>query len=205
MANRDPAPRTARARTVTAEADRFLAELAAADSPAIEERLREEFTALVRSRPTALLRDGGPQHLTASALVVDATGAWTALVWHRKGQFWVQPGGHLEEGETSFEAATRREVAEECGLQDLRRIGAGPAMLHRHDLPEAFGRCREHWDVQFLLATDAPATEVPLQTSEETPEVRWFRRGEEPVGVVPDLPGTLRRLDAVLAGADLPG
>lgn len=186
---------------MTAEVAGFLADLDHADSPLIDPRVREEFAQLVRTDPACLLRDGGPRHLTASAIVVDAPGRQVALVWHRKGRFWVQPGGHLERGETGFEAAARREVAEECGLPGLRRIGPGPVMLHRHDLSVAFGACREHWDVQFLFATDAPAAEVALSPSEETPTVRWFPRGEEPEGVVADLPDTLRRLDPVLEAA----
>lgn len=109
-----------------------LAELAAAPSPA-----RKEFRELLRSAPRALYRDGGPHHLTASAVVIDAPAEHVALIWHRKGRFWVQPGGHLEEGESSFERAARREVAEEIGLSDLQRVGPGPAVLHRHALDAA--------------------------------------------------------------------
>src|SRR5690625_7040328 len=94
-------------------------------------------------------------------------------MWHRKGQFWVQPGGHLEEGEASFEQAARREVTEEIGLEGLERVGAGPAVLHRHTLDAAFGRCEEHWDVQYLLRAPAPAAQLPLTASAESPEVLW--------------------------------
>jgi len=169
--------------------------------------LAREYLALLRGTPRALYRDGGPAHLTASAVVVDAPGEHVALVWHLKGRFWVQPDGHLEDGETSLERAARREVAEEIGLEDLALVGDGPAMLHRHGLDAAFGRCREHWDVQFLLRAPRPAAQMPLRASEESGAVEWFPwpsrtplagTAQEllPVGVVPDLPATLEALAA---------
>ncbi len=55
-------------------------------------------------------------HFTASALVVDPSRARTALVHHRKLGIWVQPGGHLDADDASYEAAALREVREETGL-----------------------------------------------------------------------------------------
>ena len=168
-------------------------------------RLAREYLALLRGTPRALYRDGGPAHFTASAVVVDAPGEHVALVWHLKGLFWVQPGGHLEEGETSFEQAARREVAEEIGLTGLERVGDGPAILNRHGLDSGFGRCQEHWDVQFLLRAPHPAARTPLRASEESGAVEWFPWPSRtllpgtaqdllPAGVVPDLPATLESL-----------
>src|SRR5690625_6934664 len=93
-----------------------LAELSAAVS-----RARQDYLELLRSSPRALHREGGPRHLTASAVVIDAPAEHVALMWHRKGQFWVQPGGHLEEGGASFEQAARREVTEEIGREEDRK------------------------------------------------------------------------------------
>lgn len=187
------------------------AELMLADDAASGPGLAAEYRELLGGSPATMLREGGPRHLTASAIVVDAPGDHVALVWHLKGRFWVQPGGHLEAGETSFEQGARREVAEEIGLSDLERIGPGPAMLNRHALDSAFGRCHEHWDVQFLLRAPGPAAETPLRASEESGDVTWFPwpartagstggaggrtgRGGLPEGTVPDLPATLDAL-----------
>ena len=187
------APRTALAELVRAEA--------AVSGPALARAYGE----LLVADPRVMHREGGPRHLTASAIVIDRPGDHVALVWHRKGRFWVQPGGHLEEGETSFEQAARREVAEEIGIEGLERIGDGPAMLHRHALDAAFGTCSEHWDVQYLLRAPASAAELPLTVSEESAEVRWVpwplrgvgperETSALPEGTVPDLAGTLEQL-----------
>ncbi|MEE1619255.1 NUDIX hydrolase [Brachybacterium sp. J153] len=191
---------------MTAEA---LAEIARAATAPSGPELASEYGDLLRENPRALHRDGGPRHLTASAIVVDAPGEHVALVWHRKGRFWVQPGGHLEAGETSFEAAARREVAEETGLEDLEAVGDGPAVLNRHGLDAAFGACHEHWDVQYLLRTRRSAAEEPLRPSEESPEVVWVpwplhdpgaaETATLPEGTVPDLAANLRRLGRHLA------
>src|SRR5699024_6016462 len=92
-----------------------LAELERAEAAVSGPALARQYRELLRANPRALHRDGGPRHLTASAIVIDGPGDHVALVWHRKGRFWVQPGGHLEPGETSFAQAARREVAEEIG------------------------------------------------------------------------------------------
>lgn len=195
---------------LTGELTGALAEIAQAGSAVSAPQLVEQYRELLRTNPRGLLREGGPRHLTASAIVVDADGDHVALVWHRKGRFWVQPGGHLEQGETSLERAARREVAEEIGLDELERIGPGPAVLHQHALDAAFGACAEHWDVQYLFRAAAPAAQLPLTASEESPEVRWVpwpRTGEGaardtsalPEGTVPDLAATLEALAPYLA------
>lgn len=182
--------------------DGLLDELAAsAASPAHDVAVREQFLQLLATRPAALLRSGGPVHLTASCHIVDAPGEHVVLLWHRKGRFWVQPGGHLEAGETSFEQAARREAAEETGLTRLQRIGPGPAMLHQHALSGGFGACRAHWDVQYLLRAPLPAAHVPLRCSDESGEVVWAPLAALPEGTVADIPVTLRRLAPLLAPA----
>lgn len=190
--------------------DAALTELEAASAAASGPETAADYRGLLLRSPGVLYRAGGPRHLTASAVVIDAPAEHIALVWHRKGRFWVQPGGHLEQGETSFERAARREVAEEIGLTSLERVGPGPAVLHRHQLDAAFGTCSEHWDVQYLLRAGGPASTLPLRISEESPEVRWVpwpRRGEGverstdalPEGTVADMPGKLDALAPYLA------
>lgn len=196
--------------TSSASSSPALAELDRARHAVNGPALAAQYLELLQQNPRALYRDGGPRHLTASAIVVDGPAEQVALVWHLKGRFWVQPGGHLEEGETSLEMAARREVSEEIGIDDLETLGQGPAVLNRHGLDAAFGACREHWDVQFLFRASAPAAELPLTVSEESGEVRWVPwpllgagpardSSALPEGTVPDLAASLEGLAPYLA------
>lgn len=57
-----------------------------------------------------------PVHVTGSAIIVGQRGV--VLHRHKRLGLWLQPGGHIEPGETPWEAALR-EAQEETGL-DVR-------------------------------------------------------------------------------------
>jgi ADP-ribose pyrophosphatase YjhB (NUDIX family) len=79
---------------------------------------------------------------------------------------WSLPGGLLELGETTAEAA-RREVAEECGL-DVEIVGLA-GILDRvvHD---AHGRIRYHWVLVDYLARPRGGT---LCAGDDAADARW--------------------------------
>lgn len=172
-------------------ADLFLADLRTWQpvDPA-QRTLAERYAALVRTRgPAALSRDGGPEHLTGSCWILTADLSRVLLCFHRKGQFWVQTGGHAEPGDTSLAATALREAREESGIADLRLVGAPggrplPTDLDRHELGGAFGRCRAHWDVGYVaIAEDGAAAAA----SAESEEVAWFPVDALPADAAPGL------------------
>jgi ADP-ribose pyrophosphatase YjhB (NUDIX family) len=79
---------------------------------------------------------------------------------------WSVPGGLLELGETTVEAA-RREVAEECGL-DVQIIGLA-GVLDRVVRDEA-GRVRYHWVLVDYLAH---AKSAEIVCGSDAAEARW--------------------------------
>lgn len=92
-------------------------------------------------------RDQPQAHFTASAIVVDAPGARTLLVHHRKSGSWFQPGGHFEPGDGTPADAALREAGEETGL-DVRL--ATPNLL---DVDVHWVPWDEHYhlDLRFLV------------------------------------------------------
>jgi 8-oxo-dGTP pyrophosphatase MutT (NUDIX family) len=147
-----------------------------ADSP--EQRFEaSSWAALLRTLGPALLtRACAPSHLTASAIVLDPAAGQTCLVLHGRIGLWVQPGGHLEDGDPTLAAAAAREAGEETGLTG--RLLAEPVLLSRHRAPCRPGLVDWHLDVQFALISE----HRPPEVSPESRDVAWW-----PVESLPDL------------------
>ena len=132
--------------------------------------LRDDFVAHLTTHDDGCERGCRPDHLTASALVVDSSGSQVLLCLHRKVGLWLQFGGHIENRDTSVASAALREAREESGIDALMLIGSEPVRLDRHAAP-CDANARHHLDVQYLAV--APAGAQPTVSSESL-DVRWF-------------------------------
>jgi len=90
---------------------------------------------------------------TATTFIVQ--NAATLLLWHRKLQMWLPPGGHIDANELPHEAAIR-EVFEETGLHialhsDARPMGTVVVLPQPHCmLLEPIGPDHEHIDLIYF-------------------------------------------------------
>ena len=123
---------------------RFLAELARLDAPSDEH--------------------ADPTHVTASAIVVGPRG--TVLHLHKRLGRWMQPGGHIDPGESPPTAA-QREATEELGLA-VAHIEDGPRLIHLDVHEAALGHT--HLDLRYLMLGAAADPDPPPG---ESPEARW--------------------------------
>jgi 8-oxo-dGTP pyrophosphatase MutT (NUDIX family) len=179
----------------TAVAERLSRDLAAWVPPnADQDRLRAEFIRFIdQGSGGALARDSGPKHVTASCFVFSTDLRRVLLCFHRKGQFWVQLGGHIEASDRSVAHAALREAREEGGISALTPVGLLPVDVDRHSLGDGFGRCSEHWDIGFAATASSDA--VPL-VSAESEDVAWWPLAGLPRDVPP---GFAERVGAVAA------
>lgn len=134
-------------------------------------QLRDDFLQHLGAHERGWQRDCRPNHLTTSALVIDADAAHVLLCLHRKVGLWLQFGGHIESDDHSVADAALREAREESGIDGITLTGTGPLRLDRHTAPCHID-ARHHLDVQYLAI--APMGAEPIVSS-ESDDVRWFK------------------------------
>lgn len=119
--------------------------------PGDEEAVSRFRSFLARADP---FRRKDPEgHVTASAVVARPTGHEFLLVFHRKLDRWLQPGGHVEEQDATVLDTALREAREETGISGFEApLGDSILDLDVHAIP-AFGAdpAHSHFDVRFLL------------------------------------------------------
>lgn len=112
-----------------------------------------------------------PVHVTGSAIVVGPRGV--VLLKHKRLGLWLQPGGHVDAGETPWDGALR-EAREETGLEvafhaDQLDDDGVPRLIHVD--VHAGGRGHTHLDLRYLV--DGGAAD-PTPPEGESQEIGWF-------------------------------
>jgi 8-oxo-dGTP pyrophosphatase MutT (NUDIX family) len=158
----------------------------------VQDRLRADYLAHLRRQPDGMWRECRPDHLTASALVIDPSRRQVLLALHRKARLWLQMGGHCEAGDETLAATALREAREESGIEDLALLPE-PVRLDRHGAP-CDPAARHHLDVQYVALAPPGARE---RCSDESDELRWtaYDRLPEPTD------DAVRRLVSAAAAA----
>jgi 8-oxo-dGTP pyrophosphatase MutT (NUDIX family) len=158
-----------------------------------ERRSRTAFLAALDVLAHPLDQYADATHVTASAVVLSSAGV--LLHRHKRLGMWVQPGGHVDAGETVAQAACR-EVFEETGL--VAAHTSDPPRVAHIDV-HAGGRGHTHLDVRYLLS--APP-DPPRPPPGESQQVAWYPLPEAIALADAGLRGFLRHLDGQGLRAD---
>lgn len=118
-------------------------------------------------------------HICTSAILIDPKTKKILLVHHKKLKKWVQPGGHIEDGEDP-EEATLREIYEETGLH-AELLGERFPTDDDFIRPLGIQRSiKKNGDVYISIIYPA----IPLERKivelnwEESNSIGWFTREE---------------------------
>ncbi len=132
--------------------------------------MRQAYLGFLAARDDACSRSCEPGHVTASALVLNATADHTLLTLHPRVGRWLQLGGHCESSDTTLASAALREAREESGIQGLR-IEPVPIHLDVHPITCSLGKPTRHFDVRFLVR--APVNAQPRRSAESL-DLQWW-------------------------------
>ena len=126
---------------------------------------QERFLAELGRLPAPCDEHAGPTHVTASGIVVGRRG--TVLHRHKRLGIWMQPGGHIDAGETPGGGGAARGHR---GARSRRRASRRPVRCLIHlDVHEA-AHGHTHLDLRYLLlGADAD----PHPPPDESPDARW--------------------------------
>jgi 8-oxo-dGTP pyrophosphatase MutT (NUDIX family) len=155
----------------------------------VDDRERQSISELLTAVPRLAApfdMDADPTHITGSAFIVGPRGI--VLLRHLRLGIWVQPGGHVDAGETPWDAA-RREAIEETGLP-VRFLGTQPELGHVDVHPG--GRGHTHLDLRYLFQADDADPAPPAGESQDVGWYAWDAAAERAEAGMAGILGALR-------------
>lgn len=156
-----------------------------------ERESMEKFFAVVPTLIDPCNEEADMSHVTASAIVVSDAGNKVALHLHKRLNMWLQPGGHIDAGETPAQGALR-EAMEETGLPVRHHAGDG-VFFHVDTHPGPKGHT--HYDLRYLVRAPEVA---PAPPEGESQQVVWFEWAEAEAIADVGLLGGLQAAKALL-------
>ncbi len=128
----------------------------------------------------------------ASAYVIDPSTKKILLVRHKDYDRWIQPGGHIEEGEIPEETAVR-ETFEETGIK-IKILGDHFPREEDYIRPLGIQRNRSSNGETFIdmIYPAIPIHNTEPKLNEESSDIKWFSREElENISVFNDIKITM--------------
>ncbi len=129
------------------------------------------------------------KEFTGTAFIFNKERTKILLIFHKKLQWWLPPGGHMDANEYPHETALR-EVREETGLNvtlipswnDLKivapyehQVPTPYCVLHEH-IP-AYKDKEAHIHIDFIYLTEADTMQLTINVNEVT-DAQWFTKDE---------------------------
>ena len=130
-------------------------------------------------------------HVTSSAILVSDDRRRVLLHKHKRLGLWLQPGGHIEPGESPADAALRESI-EEIGVP-ARHQSPGGMFVHVDVHPGPKGHT--HLDLRYVVRSPRA---VPAPAAGESAQVRWCAWAEAEAMADAGLIGALRATKSLL-------